>query len=310
MTGTTALRKPSTIQYYQAITNRIQEYVESNIHADISLQRLADHVFVSYYHLSDLFEQAQQETIGGYIKRYRLEKAASLLSYTDLSLTDIAGKTGYSGKQALSKAFRQQFNHSPGHFRKRPLFIKDSPNAIMDGIQSEQDYHSLLKKEFSFTYRIENLVNHYTICRSLRMVPAVHQGSFCYDTYLDTVMNSFDKQWNGRFVIKPFDSLNFTPASRFNMHHGLLVTAPTLGQLSPVDLQQYIISPVKNGSYLVFDIPAGPMDENIKSYTTLFRENIIGYKKLFRPEDFFIFLLLSDGENKLGEFYMYLGSAL
>src|SRR5688572_17769991 len=122
--GITALHKPSTIQYYQVISNRIREYVETNIHADISLRRLSDHVFVSYDHLADLFEQTEQETMGSYIKRYRLEKAASLLCYTDLSLADIADKTGYSGKHALSKAFSQQFNHSPGRFRKRPLFIK------------------------------------------------------------------------------------------------------------------------------------------------------------------------------------------
>lgn len=276
------------------------------MHADISLQRLADHVFVSYYHLSDIFEQMEQETIGGYIKRFRLEKAASLLSYTDLSLAEIAERIGYSGKHALSKAFSQQFNHSPGYFRKKPLFIKDSPNALLDGIHSEQAYLGILKKDFSFNYRIEALYNRYTICRSLRMVPASYKSGFCYDTYLDQVMNGFDNKWIGSFVIKPFDSLNFTPAGRFNMHHGLLVTGEVINCLSPTDLQQYIISPVKEGEYLVFDIPAGNMDENIKNYTTLFRENIIGYKKLFRPEDFFIFLLLSNEEHKLGEFYIYL----
>lgn len=308
--ATTALHKPSTIQYYQALSNRVHEYIETNIHTDISLQRLADHVFVSYYHLSDIFEQTKQETIGGYIKRYRLEKAASLLTYTDLSLAGIAEKTGYSGKQALSKAFSQQFNHSPGFFRKRPVFIKDSPNALLDGIHSEQAYLDILKKDFAFNYRIETLHDHYTICRSLRMVPALYKSSFCYDAYLDKVIADFGKQWSGRFVIKPFDSLNFSPAGRFNMHHGLLVTGKVVNRLSPTDLQQYMVSPVKEGEYLVFDIPAGPMDEHIKNYTTLFRENIIGYKKLFRPEDFFIFLVLSNDEGKLGEFYLYLKPSL
>src|SRR5688500_5268808 len=102
-----ALFKPSTIEYYQAIANRVNEYVEANIHTDISLQRLADHVFVSYYHFADIFEKTERESIGSYIKRYRLEKAATLLSYTDLSLAIIAEKTGYSGKHALSKAFSQ-----------------------------------------------------------------------------------------------------------------------------------------------------------------------------------------------------------
>jgi AraC-like DNA-binding protein len=300
------LHKPSTIQHYHTISNRIHEYVETNVHTDLSLQRLADHVCVSYYHITDIFAQAEQESIGSYIKRYRLDKAASLLWYTDLSLAHIAEKTGYSGKQALSKAFSQRFNQSAGSFRKKPVFLKNSPNAIMDGIHSEQDYLVLLKKNFSFNYRTERLHNRYTICRSLRMVPGFYHGSFSYTLYLEEVMNDFRQLCSGQLVVKPFDSLNFSPANRFAMHHGILVTGEAVNHLSPAQLQQYIISPVKAGMYLVFDIPAGPMDDNIKNYTTLFRENIIGYKKMFRPEDFFIFLLLSDDDSKLGEFYIYL----
>jgi hypothetical protein len=63
---------------------------------------------------------------------------------------------------------------------------------------------------------------------------------------------------------------------------------------------------MNKATYLVFDIPPGPVDDNIKNYTTYFRENIIGFKKLFRPEDFFSFLVLGNDKNKLGEFYMYL----
>ncbi|THU37052.1 helix-turn-helix transcriptional regulator [Niastella caeni] len=301
--------KASTIQYYQAIANRVHEYVEANIHTDISLQRLADHVFVSYYHFTDIFEQTEQESIGSYIKRYRLEKAASLLWYTDLSLAEIADKTGYSGKHAFSKAFSGRFNQSPGRFRKGPVFIKDSPNAIMDGIHSAQDYLALLKKDFTFNYRIEIINNQYSVCRSLRMVSALSESRFSYNTYLKRVMNDFDNKGNSRFIVKPFDSLNFSAAGRFAMHHGILMTGEEIKHLPPDCHEQYIISPIKEGAYLVFDIPGDPTGDNISDYTTLFRENIIGYKKLFRPEDFFIFLLLSNEKEKPGEFYIYLKPA-
>lgn len=304
----TALHKPSTIQYYQAIANRVHEYVEANIHNDISLQRLADHVFVSYHHFTDIFEKTEQQSIGSYIKRYRIEKAATLLSYTDLSLAAIAEKTGYSGRHALSKAFSQRFNQSPGSFRKKPVFLKDSPNAIMDGIGSEHDYHALLKKDIPFNYRIDTVHNLFTICSSLRMVPALYRGGFSYETYLDKVKNGFDMQWRERLVIKPFDSLNFCTAALFSMHHGILVTGDEIDLFSATR-PGYITSPVKEGTYLVFDIPAGSVDENIKNYTTYFRESIIGYKKLFRPSDFFSFLLLRSDECKLSEFFMYLQPA-
>jgi hypothetical protein len=90
------------------------------------------------------------------------------------------------------------------------------------------------------------------------------------------------------------------------MHHGKLIDGTAYAQLSAAVRKVNLVSPVKNGQYLVFTIPPGQADEQIKNYTTLFRENLIGHQKNFRPEDFFIFLMLSEDRNKVGEFYMYL----
>ncbi|HEX6432194.1 MAG TPA: AraC family transcriptional regulator [Niastella sp.] len=300
------MNRPSTIWYYQSIVYRVQEYMEAHLHEDISLQRMSDHTCVSYHHLADIFAQTENESLGGYIKRYRLEKAASLLWYTDLSLTSIAEKTGYTSSPSLSKAFAQHFHSSPGAFRRKLRFLKHSPNAILDGIQTEESYQAILNKEFDFQYRIEKLNNYYTVCQPLKMVPAYSQQPFQYDTYLETVYIDMDHKLPGRRVIKPFDSLNFCPANRFTMHHGKLINGTVYAQLSAAVRKTYLVSPVKNGQYLIFTIPPGQADEQIKNYTTLFRENLIGNKKIFRPEDFFIFLVLSEDESKTGEFYMYL----
>jgi AraC-like DNA-binding protein len=280
--------------------------MEAHVHEDISLQRMADHTCVSYHHLAHIFGQTENESLGGYIKRYRLEKAASLLWYTDLSLASIAEKTGYTSSPSLSKAFSLHFNSSPGAFRRQPKFFKHSPNAILDGIQTAEAYQAILNKEFDFEYRIERLDNYYTVCQPLKMVPAYFQQQFQYDVYLETVFRDMDDKLPGRKVIKPFDSLNFSPADRFAMHHGQLINGTAYAQLPTAVCTTNLVSPVKNGQYLVFTIPPGQADEQIKNYTTLFRENLIGHQKIFRPEDFFIFLLLSEDETQVGEFYMYL----
>jgi hypothetical protein len=138
------------------------------------------------------------------------------------------------------------------------------------------------------------------------MVPAYFQQQFQYDAYLKTVFRDMDHTLPGRKVIKPFDSLNFSPSDRFTMHHGKLIDGTAYAQLSAVVRKAHLVSPVKNGQYLVFTIPPGQADEQIKNYTTLFRENLIGNKKIFRPDNFFIFLVLSENKNNVGEFYMYL----
>jgi AraC-like DNA-binding protein len=298
------MNRPSTIWHYQRIIYRVQEYMEAHLHEDISMQRMSDHTCVSYHHLADIFGQTENESLGSYIKRYRLEKAASLLWYTDLSLTSIAEKTGYTSSPSLSKAFSQHFHSSPGVFRRQPKFLKHSPNVMLDGIQTAEAYQSILNKEFDFEYRIERLDNYYTVCQPLKMVPAFEQ--FQYDAYLETVFRELDHTLPGKRVIKPFDSLNFSPADRFTMHHGKLIDGTAYAQLSAAVRTTHLVSPVKNGQYLVFTIPPGEANEQIKNYTTLFRENLIGNKKIFRPDDFFIFLLLSEDNDKTGEFYMYL----
>lgn len=300
------MHKSATIAYYRAVANRVQQYVATHMQEDVSLQRVADHACVSYHHLAAIYEQTEQESIGGYIKRVRLEKAASLLWYTSLSLPVIAEKTGYAGSPSLSKAFDQQFHCSPGTFRKRPRFLKQSPNALLDGIHSAEAYQVILERDFDFEYRIEALHDYYTVCQSLQMVQVYSNQHFQYEDYLDIVFNAMDPHLNGSSVIKPFDSLNFSPADKFSMHHGKLITGETLAQLPPPIPEDYIVSPIMNGRYLVFDIPAGPVNEQISNYTTLFRENLVGYKKIFHPEDFFIFLLLNENEHRNGEFYLYL----
>ena len=83
------MNRISTKWHYQFIIYRVQEYMEAHLHEDISLQRMSDHTCVSYHHLADIFAQTENESLGGYIKRYRLEKAASLLWFLLLACNAI-----------------------------------------------------------------------------------------------------------------------------------------------------------------------------------------------------------------------------
>lgn len=64
------------------------------------------------------FKAVYQETIGTYIKSYRLYSAARLLSTSSLSLREIALQTGYSCTANLCTAFKQRFGQSPMAYRK------------------------------------------------------------------------------------------------------------------------------------------------------------------------------------------------
>lgn len=301
------MQKPSTTQFYQSVTFRLQEYIDAHIQCDITPDQLSDHVYVSKDHLTAIFGRVQQESIGRYIKRSRLERAAVLMTYTRQSLSQVADKVGYSGKHALSKAFNQHFGSSPGQFRKKLIFLKNSPNSILDGVQCEDEYLHLIQSSFSFHYRIEEVRDYFTLCRPLRMVPAFAQPGFSYEQYQQQAELEFSAyNTGGQFVVRPFDSLNFTSARDFSMHHGLLLHKNEVLRLPAALREQYLLCAVRNGHYLVFDIPAGDPDAQVKRYTTLFRENLIGRKRLFDIGDFCTFLLPGDNEQTVGQFYIFL----
>ena len=56
-----------------------------------------------------------------YLMSWRMRQARDLLIATDRALIDIAGLAGYGSEWAFSRAFRREFAHSPGRFRRSDL---------------------------------------------------------------------------------------------------------------------------------------------------------------------------------------------
>ena len=55
-----------------------------------------------------------------YVRRTRLGKAAMLLKQTDLTLGEVARRSGYATEASLSRAFKRSFGVTPGAYRLRP----------------------------------------------------------------------------------------------------------------------------------------------------------------------------------------------
>lgn len=67
----------------------------------------------------------------------------------------------------------------------------------------------------------------------------------------------------------------------------------------------YMVIPLKTGTYIAFDVPAGTEDE-VGVYITMCRENAIWHKRMYRLNNFFDFFLYSnDDPAKAGEYYMH-----
>lgn len=83
----------------------LQEYLSEKLHYD-------------YTYLSNLFSAVHGETLKQYFINQKVERAKELLSYQELSQSEIAYKLGYSSPAHLSSQFKNVVGVTPGEYRK------------------------------------------------------------------------------------------------------------------------------------------------------------------------------------------------
>jgi len=104
----------------QQVKDRIQQWLSSEDSSEKTRMGplLAQEAGLEYDALSSLFSQTEGVTLEKYIIGRRLDKVMEWLVYSDLSLTEIAFRTGYSSVAHLSNQFRQYTGLTPTFFRQ------------------------------------------------------------------------------------------------------------------------------------------------------------------------------------------------
>ncbi|MEM9671793.1 MAG: GyrI-like domain-containing protein [Cyclobacteriaceae bacterium] len=116
----------STKKEYHKSINLVLDYINAHLARTIKLESLASLSNLSKYHFHRIFKDQVGETLNTYVIRIRLERAAQLLQTFDLSLSEIAERTGYRTQQSLSKAFKRHFGIAPSEFRKMEIHLPPS----------------------------------------------------------------------------------------------------------------------------------------------------------------------------------------
>lgn len=94
-------------------------FIESNLHKNISADQLAAMSGVKYAQFSRLFKATMQVTLHQYIIQRRIEKARILLSETELKIVEIAQECGFSDQVHLTRLFNRSLGISPAAFRRK-----------------------------------------------------------------------------------------------------------------------------------------------------------------------------------------------
>ncbi|MEN9522008.1 MAG: hypothetical protein RL065_385 [Bacteroidota bacterium] len=79
---------------------------------------LAQKLGYSYSHISKVFNKKETTTLEKYIIRLKIEKVKELISYDELSLSEISFQMGYSSVAHLSGQFKQVTGHSVQDYKK------------------------------------------------------------------------------------------------------------------------------------------------------------------------------------------------
>ena len=106
--------------YKSYAVNQIIDYLDSHYSEKISLDRIAQNMYLSPVYISKIFKEETGESPINYLIKIRLEKAKEMLaSAHPESIKKIANDVGYEDAYHFSKLFKKYYGVSPLHFKKK-----------------------------------------------------------------------------------------------------------------------------------------------------------------------------------------------
>ena len=103
---------------YDSQIASLLQYINHNLQADLSVEKLAARYYVSKYHLMRKFKEETGYTLHNYIVSKRLLMARSLIDQ-GMPVIKAAQESGFAEYSTFSRAYRKQFQQSPGASKKQ-----------------------------------------------------------------------------------------------------------------------------------------------------------------------------------------------
>ena len=102
------------------VVEQIQNYFEDHYAEKISLDQIAENMYLSPFYISKIFKSETGDTPIRHLINIRLEKARELLeSGCEGSIQEVAASVGYDDAYHFSKLFKKRYGISPSQARKK-----------------------------------------------------------------------------------------------------------------------------------------------------------------------------------------------
>ena len=107
-----------TLRDEKELVQKVEIYVEGHLDQPLSVNDVADALFVSANYLSYLFKSKRNLSLKQYITNRKMESAQLLLRTTSLPIGTVASKMGYDNFSHFSQVYRKTMGVSPTDERK------------------------------------------------------------------------------------------------------------------------------------------------------------------------------------------------
>ncbi len=95
-----------------------KKYIEERLSEDINVNSLCEELKISRTRLYEIFRNELKTGISKYILQRRLHYAKKLLKTTELSVSEIAEKAGFTAYNYFSRVYKKKYGKSPRYYRK------------------------------------------------------------------------------------------------------------------------------------------------------------------------------------------------
>jgi AraC-like DNA-binding protein len=113
---TFASRHPARQQ--ESVLAKCQNLMRGRTNRSLKAAELARDFGMSRTHFSHYFRKTVGDSPAAYLRKQKLKQAETLLTTSQLSVKEIAAKTGFTDANHLCKVFRAHFQCSPGSYRR------------------------------------------------------------------------------------------------------------------------------------------------------------------------------------------------
>ena len=165
----------------------IMQYVLANLDQEISLNELADRMFVSTSTLSRIFKKNTGVYFADYVMQLRVKTALGLLKYSEQNMTQIAMTAGFSNSASFNRAFRKIMGTTPTEYR--------------DKYRNQNLEHEDAKEKQAIEIRAELKKKGYELGKQEKVTRITLDMKMCRG-------HKYHKSWNQMINIGPIWDLN------------------------------------------------------------------------------------------------------